>query len=85
MTASLHHPDGRDETLDAAWMIGCDGAHSVVRHGLGMEFEGDTMPSTFILADVHLAGGPTPMDEIAPYWHEGGLLVIFPIAPGGTG
>ena len=52
-------------------MIGCDGAHSVVRHGLGMEFEGDTMPSHFILADVHLAGGP-PLDEIKTYWHEAG-------------
>jgi 2-polyprenyl-6-methoxyphenol hydroxylase-like FAD-dependent oxidoreductase len=82
VTATLHHPDGRDETLAAAWMIGCDGAHSLVRHGLGMDFEGDTLPSTWILADVHLAGVPTPSDEIALYWHEDGLLVIFPITPG---
>ena len=81
VTAFLRRPDGSEETVDVDWMIGCDGAHSVVRHGLGMEFEGDTMPSDLILADLHLAGGP-PTDEIKIYWHEAGLLVLFPIAPG---
>ena len=56
VTATLRHADGREETLQAAWLIGCDGAHSAVRHGLGMQFEGDTLPSDWILADVHLAG-----------------------------
>jgi 2-polyprenyl-6-methoxyphenol hydroxylase-like FAD-dependent oxidoreductase len=82
VSATLRHPNGHDETLDAAWMIGCDGAHSRVRHGLGMDFEGDTLPSHWILADVHLVGVPTPPDEIALYWHEAGLLVLFPITPG---
>jgi 2-polyprenyl-6-methoxyphenol hydroxylase-like FAD-dependent oxidoreductase len=81
VTAFLRRPDGSEETVDVDWMIGCDGAHSVVRHGLGLEFEGDTTPSHFILADLHLAGGPPP-DEIKTYWHEAGLLVIFPIGPG---
>ena len=81
VTAFLRRPDGGEETVDVDWMIGCDGAHSFVRHGLGMEFEGDTMLSHFILADLHLAGGP-PLDEIKTYWHEAGLLVIFPIGPG---
>jgi 2-polyprenyl-6-methoxyphenol hydroxylase-like FAD-dependent oxidoreductase len=82
VTATLRHADGHDETVDAAWMIGCDGAHSAVRHGLGMAFEGDTLPSNWILADVHLAGNPTPPDEIVTYWHADGVLVIFPISPG---
>jgi 2-polyprenyl-6-methoxyphenol hydroxylase-like FAD-dependent oxidoreductase len=81
VTAFLRRPDGSEETVDVDWMIGCDGAHSIVRHGLGMEFEGDTMLSHFILADLHLAGGP-PLDEIKTYWHEAGPLVIFPIGPG---
>ncbi|HEX9170344.1 MAG TPA: FAD-dependent monooxygenase, partial [Roseiarcus sp.] len=81
VTGFLRLPDGSEEKLDVDWMIGCDGAHSIVRHGLGMEFDGDTMLSHFILADLHLAGGP-PLDEIKTYWHEAGPLVIFPIAPG---
>jgi len=81
VTAFLRRPDGSEEAVDLDWMIGCDGAHSIVRHGLGMGFEGDTMPSHFVLADLHLAGGPPP-DEIKIYWHEAGPLMIFPIVPG---
>ena len=81
VTADLRHSDGREETVDAAWMIGCDGAHSSVRHGLGMEFEGETLPSNWVLADVHLAGSPTKPDELAIYWHEAGVLALFPISP----
>src|SRR6516165_4224652 len=81
VTAFLRRADGSEERVDVDWMIGCDGAHSAVRHGLGMEFEGNTMLSHFILADIHLAGGP-PIDQIKTYWHEAGPLVIFPISPG---
>jgi 2-polyprenyl-6-methoxyphenol hydroxylase-like FAD-dependent oxidoreductase len=38
----LQHADGTEETVEASWLIGCDGAHSVVRHQLGMEFHGST-------------------------------------------
>jgi 2-polyprenyl-6-methoxyphenol hydroxylase-like FAD-dependent oxidoreductase len=81
VTAALRHADNYQEVVDAAWMIGCDGAHSFVRHQLGMQFEGDTLPSSWILADLHLSGGVT-QDEIVNYWHADGVLVLFPIAPG---
>lgn len=81
VTAFLRRSDGSEETLDVDWMIGCDGAHSAVRHGLGMEFEGDTLVSHWILADLHLAG-PAPLEEIEIYWHADGILALFPIAPG---
>ena len=45
-------------------------------------FEGETLPSNWILADVHLTEGPTPPDEIATYWHADGVLVMFPISSG---
>jgi 2-polyprenyl-6-methoxyphenol hydroxylase-like FAD-dependent oxidoreductase len=82
VAATLRHSDGRNETFDATWMIGCDGAHSSIRHGLGIKFEGATLSNSWLLADIHLAGNPTPPDEIATYWHADGLLMIFPIAPG---
>ncbi len=81
VTAFLRRPDGSEEALDVDWMIGCDGAHSAVRHGLGMEFEGDTLVSHWILADLHLADAPPP-DEIEIYWHADGVLLLFPITPG---
>lgn len=82
VTAVLKLADGREETLTTDWLVGCDGAHSTVRHGLGLSFLGNTLQSNWILADAHLTGYPFPESEIATYWHEDGVLVYFPISPG---
>jgi 2-polyprenyl-6-methoxyphenol hydroxylase-like FAD-dependent oxidoreductase len=81
VTCTLAHADGTEEKIEASWLIGCDGAHSTVRHQLGMSFEGSTMLTDFILADLHIDGmqGP-PAGNI--YWHEQGTLALFPL--GGT-
>ncbi len=78
----LRHADGREEALRTSWLIGCDGAHSTVRHGLGMQFEGNTQPSDWLLADVHLTGGAANDHEVSVFWHKDGTLALFPIAPG---
>lgn len=80
--ATLRSASGQEETLDVPWMVGCDGAHSTVRHGLGMSFLGDTLQTDWILADIHMKAYPLPASEIAIYWHEKGALVVFPISPG---
>jgi 2-polyprenyl-6-methoxyphenol hydroxylase-like FAD-dependent oxidoreductase len=82
VTATLRHADGGAETLQTGWLIGCDGAHSTVRHTLGLAFLGDTLQTDWILADIHMAGLPIPDSEIAVYWHEDGVLAEFPISPG---
>ncbi len=79
VSSMLRHADGREEAVEASWLIGCDGAHSTVRHQLGMEFHGDTMISDWILADLHLTGVPHP-GEISVVWHADGVLAIFPIS-----
>jgi 2-polyprenyl-6-methoxyphenol hydroxylase-like FAD-dependent oxidoreductase len=78
----LRRADGAQEIVTTDWLIGCDGAHSAVRHILGLSFLGDTLQSDWVLADVHLTGAPYPPSELATYWHEDGVLVLFPIAPG---
>lgn len=75
----LRHPDGGQEILETSWLIGCDGAHSPVRHALGMEFCGETMLTDWILADVHLKGLPRK-PEISIIWHSDGVLALFPIS-----
>ena len=80
--AVLRRADGREETLSTDWMIGCDGAHSAVRHGLNAPFAGETLNSDWLLADVHMTGYPHPDSEAAVHWHEDGVFVIFPISPG---
>ncbi len=83
VSARLRHPGGREENMDAPWLLGCDGAHSVVRHGLAVEFRGEAQGDDWMLADVRLQGpGRPPDDQIAPYLHRDGPFVIFPI-PGG--
>jgi 2-polyprenyl-6-methoxyphenol hydroxylase-like FAD-dependent oxidoreductase len=77
--ARLRHADGREETFATPWLIGCDGAHSAVRHCAGMEFSGSTEGGNWMLADVRLEGdGSPPRDEVATYLHPDGPFVIFP-------
>jgi 2-polyprenyl-6-methoxyphenol hydroxylase-like FAD-dependent oxidoreductase len=80
--AVLRHADGREETVSADWLVGCDGAHSTVRHGLAAPFAGETMDSDWMLADIHMTGYPCPDSESSVYWHRDGVFVIFPISPG---
>ncbi len=80
--AVLGHPDGRKEEVAAAWLVGCDGAHSTVRRQLGAPFFGETMDSDWMLADVHMRGYPCPDSEATVYWHRDGVFIVFPIAPG---
>jgi len=80
--AVLRHADGHEEAVSADWLVGCDGAHSAVRHGLGAAFAGETLNSDWMLADVHMTGYPCPDSEASVYWHRDGVFVIFPISPG---
>jgi 2-polyprenyl-6-methoxyphenol hydroxylase-like FAD-dependent oxidoreductase len=80
--AVLRHSDGQEEAVSTGWLLGCDGAHSAVRHGLGATFTGETLNSDWMLADVHMTGYPFPDSEVSVYWHHDGAFVIFPISPG---
>jgi 2-polyprenyl-6-methoxyphenol hydroxylase-like FAD-dependent oxidoreductase len=79
VVSKLRHADGREETVESAWLAGCDGAHSTVRHQLGMEFHGETMLIDWVLADLRLEGVPR-RPEINIAWHSDGVLATFPIA-----
>lgn len=80
--AVLRTAEGRDAKISADWVVGCDGAHSLVRHTIAAPFAGKTMDSDWILADVHMRGYPVADREATVYWHQDGAFVIFPISPG---
>lgn len=80
VVSNLRHADGREEQVTSSWLIGSDGAHSTVRHTLGLEFTGHAEPSDWILADVHIQGPLAPR-EVSVFWHERGVLACFPITP----
>ncbi|MFE7530052.1 FAD-dependent monooxygenase [Kitasatospora sp. NPDC057542] len=52
--AVLAHADGRIERLHARYVVGCDGAHSLVRKAAGLTFEGDAFPEQYMIGDVEL-------------------------------
>ncbi|WP_291363050.1 FAD-dependent monooxygenase [Acetobacter sp. UBA5411] len=80
VSCTLMHGEGRIEVLEAGWLIGCDGAHSFVRNRLGLTFGGETLPTGFVLADVHVTGLAIPPDEPAIFWHPDGAVMFFPIS-----
>jgi 2-polyprenyl-6-methoxyphenol hydroxylase-like FAD-dependent oxidoreductase len=52
--ANVKTADGAMRTIEARFLVGCDGAKSIVRHALGMEFEGSTFERLFYVADVRI-------------------------------
>ncbi|CAA9335269.1 MAG: hypothetical protein AVDCRST_MAG11-2666, partial [uncultured Gemmatimonadaceae bacterium] len=76
--ARLRHGDGRAEEVRARYLVGCDGAHSAVRKGAGIAFEGAPYPQDFVLADVDLAGVDDPQ-AIYVFLAREGLLAAFPL------
>ncbi|MEU5402977.1 FAD-dependent monooxygenase [Streptomyces sp. NPDC005963] len=52
VTSSLVTPTGTQEEVRSRYLVGCDGAHSVVRKALGLTFEGGAFPEEYMLADV---------------------------------
>ncbi|WP_099023744.1 FAD-dependent oxidoreductase [Mycolicibacterium palauense] len=59
LTARPHEdPGGATQTFRARYVIAADGAHSTVRGLLGVDFPGETVLSSIMLADVKLAHPP---------------------------
>ena len=79
VTASLQHADGREETVRARYLAGCDGARGVVRASAGVEFASETIdPHPMITADVVVQG----LERT--HWHmwdnaKGGALWLGPL------
>ena len=77
ISARLRASD-RTEEVEAEWVLGCDGAHSMVRERAGIPFAGATYPELFVLADIKIAGSLDPAE--AQVWlHRDGALAFFPL------
>lgn len=76
VTADLRHADGRIEQTRVRWLVGCDGAHSTVRSGMGVSFQGDTVGLQFALGDLRVVGKDVPGDELVIHFHRGGDVLF---------
>lgn len=69
---------GRTSYVRAKWLIGCDGARSVVRNGLGLEFKGGEYPERFLLADAEVSW-KLSVDEVSIVLTPDGALIAIPL------
>jgi 2-polyprenyl-6-methoxyphenol hydroxylase-like FAD-dependent oxidoreductase len=84
VVARLRGPDGADETCEAAYIAGCDGARSQVRQTMRTGFPGGTYKQMFYVADVE-ASGPTINGELCVDLDEADFLAVVPLAGAGRG
>jgi 2-polyprenyl-6-methoxyphenol hydroxylase-like FAD-dependent oxidoreductase len=76
--ARLKRSDGAAETCEAAYIAGCDGAHSTVREALGIGFPGGMYAHLFYVADVE-ASGATMNGELQVALDRADFLAVFPL------
>lgn len=75
--------DGSEERIRAKYVVGCDGAHSVVRHAAELKFLGSAYPQDFLLADVHLDWSLYPDgDNRLNLFMGQGMMIGFPLKDG---
>jgi hypothetical protein len=77
----LLNSDGEQIYLKCDWLIGADGAHSVVRKELVLAFNGDTYQHEFYLADVTLAD--LNDDNLHLHLSKPGFAAFFPMPEDG--
>src|ERR1700731_1239118 len=84
VAARLRRPDGSEQAVEAAFIAGCDGTHSIVREALKVGFPGGTYSHIFYVADVE-ASGRAMNGELNGGLDEADFLAIFPLKGAGRG
>jgi 2-polyprenyl-6-methoxyphenol hydroxylase-like FAD-dependent oxidoreductase len=64
------------------YLVGCDGAHSIVRERLGLALEGKTYPTRLLLADVRVGDARESLPWPRVSTQDGGILGGARIEPG---
>lgn len=79
VTTELEGPDGRRETVRSKYVVGCDGAHSIVRHSAkNLTFDGAAYEQDFVLCDAYLRDSNIPQNRLSMHLGQG-LLAILPL------
>jgi 2-polyprenyl-6-methoxyphenol hydroxylase-like FAD-dependent oxidoreductase len=78
VTAVMKTKDGASRTVEAQYLVGCDGAKSPVRHALGLSFGGSTFERTFYVADAEV-DWEFPHDALTVSLSKETFVVFFPL------
>ncbi|KAK3308280.1 FAD binding domain-containing protein [Chaetomium strumarium] len=80
VTATIRLADGSTETIRSKYVVGCDGAHSVVRHASrNMAFPGGAYPQDFVLCDARLRDSNIDQHRITLHLNKRGVLATLPV------
>lgn len=66
-------------TLACDYLIGADGAHSIVRKQLNIAFTGDTYANEFFLADLELDNEELTNNQVQLFRAKGAISAFFPL------
>jgi 2-polyprenyl-6-methoxyphenol hydroxylase-like FAD-dependent oxidoreductase len=80
--ARFQRADVPGETVEAAYIAGCDGSHSTVRQALTIGFPGGTYDHLFYVADVE-ARGAAMNGELHGALDTSDFLAVFPLKDDG--
>ncbi|MDD9732757.1 FAD-dependent oxidoreductase [Mameliella sp. AT18] len=78
VTLEITTPDG-PYTIEADWLIGCDGASSPLRGMMGLDFEGRVFEDSFLIADIKMANDDFPTERwfwFEPYFKSGASTLL---------
>ena len=78
VSAIVKDAEGNQQTIHADWIIGADGAHSVVRHVLGIKLAGRTYKQSLFVLDCKI-DWDMPNDELAVSFSEKSFAAFFPM------
>ncbi|WP_420326151.1 FAD-dependent oxidoreductase [Mameliella sp.] len=78
VTLEITTPDG-PYTIEADWLIGCDGASSPLRGMMGLDFEGRVFEDSFLIADIKMVNDDFPTERwfwFEPYFKSGASTLL---------
>lgn len=67
--------------IQARYVVGADGMHSLVRETAGIGFSGGSYEESFVLADVEMTWGHG-REEVMLFFSPAGLVVVAPLPSG---
>jgi 2-polyprenyl-6-methoxyphenol hydroxylase-like FAD-dependent oxidoreductase len=78
VTAQVKAAGGSPQTIEARYLVGCDGAKSQTRRALGLEFGGSTFERMFYVADAQVDWSFSH-DALHVCFSENSFVVFFPL------
>lgn len=80
VTLALESASGDSRVVAAQYVVGADGHHSTVRDALGLDFPGESVVRSLVLADVRVT--QPPEDVLTVVGNDEGFVFVVPYGDG---